>query len=157
LRHVLLGMNAHINYDLPQALIAVISPTEFDDPRVRQRRAADHRRIDDVLAGRVRAEDAELTALSRPSLVDRLLAPVNRAATKRFLTEARTKVWHNSMVLDRARRTGPERYQTVLAELEALSAARLVDLIAPGQVILKLVRKGFGVVLADATPPPVDD
>src|SRR5437588_420834 len=25
LRHLLLGMNAHINYDLPQALIAVIS------------------------------------------------------------------------------------------------------------------------------------
>src|SRR5205814_1707831 len=31
LRHVLLGMNAHINYDLPQALVAVISPAEFDD------------------------------------------------------------------------------------------------------------------------------
>ena len=25
LRHVLLGMNAHINYDLPQAIVAVIS------------------------------------------------------------------------------------------------------------------------------------
>src|SRR5690349_1254916 len=28
-RHVLLGMNAHINYDLPQALVAVITPDEF--------------------------------------------------------------------------------------------------------------------------------
>src|SRR5258707_11313180 len=32
LRHVLLGMNAHINYDLPQALLAVISPGAFADP-----------------------------------------------------------------------------------------------------------------------------
>ena len=31
-RHVLLGMNAHINYDLPQALLAVISDAEFGDP-----------------------------------------------------------------------------------------------------------------------------
>src|SRR2546430_9557684 len=34
LRHILLGMNAHINYDLPQALLAVITPEEFDDPAV---------------------------------------------------------------------------------------------------------------------------
>ena len=30
-RHVLLGMNAHINYDLPQALVAVITDEQFDD------------------------------------------------------------------------------------------------------------------------------
>src|SRR5215831_11760567 len=59
-RHILLGMNAHINYDLPQALLAVISDAEFEDPAVRARREADHRRIDEVLAVRVGAEDAEL-------------------------------------------------------------------------------------------------
>jgi len=32
LRHVLLGMNAHINYDLGQSLLAVISEEELDDP-----------------------------------------------------------------------------------------------------------------------------
>ena len=39
LRHVLLGMNAHINYDLPQALLAVITDEEFDDPALLTRRA----------------------------------------------------------------------------------------------------------------------
>src|SRR5690349_6888868 len=62
-RHVLLGMNAHINFDLPQALLAVISDEEFDDPAVRARREADHRRIDEVLAVRVAAEDQELQRL----------------------------------------------------------------------------------------------
>jgi uncharacterized protein DUF5995 len=150
LRHVLLGMNAHINYDLPQALLAVITPEEFDDPRVRESRAADHRHIDDVLAARVSAEDAELTAVSRPTLLDRLLTPANRFATRRFLAEARAKVWHNTGVLDRARRDGPAAYARVLAELEALSAARLADLVAPGQVLLKLFRRGFGVRLTEA-------
>jgi hypothetical protein len=150
LRHVLLGMNAHINYDLPQALIAVITPAEFDDPRVRASRAADHAHVDDVLVARVGAEDVELSAQSRLSLLDRLLRPLNRASTRRILKEARQKVWRNTAVLDRARRVGPEPYATVLAELEALSAARVADLVAPGQVLLKLARRGFGVLLPDA-------
>src|SRR5260221_8363537 len=45
LRHVLLGMNAHINYDLPQALLAVISDAEFDDPALGARRAPHHRHL----------------------------------------------------------------------------------------------------------------
>src|SRR5438874_2099388 len=52
LRHILLGMNAHINYDLPQALIAVITPAEFDDPAVRASRARDHTHVDTVLLSR---------------------------------------------------------------------------------------------------------
>ena len=49
LRLVLLGINAHVNYDLPQALLAVITDEDFDDvaadgaasprPRAHRRRA----------------------------------------------------------------------------------------------------------------------
>jgi Family of unknown function (DUF5995) len=151
LRHVLLGMNAHINYDLPQALIAVISPDEFDDPALLHRREADHKHVDDVLLQRVGAEDVEMDAVgARRSLLDRLLGPLNRASTRRLLVEARTKVWHNTAVLDRARRVDAAEYAKVLAELETRCAARLADLVAPGQVLLKLARRGFGVVLPDA-------
>jgi Family of unknown function (DUF5995) len=147
LRHVLLGMNAHINYDLPQALIAVVSTADFDDPAVLRARSADHRHVDDVLVARVGAEDDELTAVSTQSLLDRLLRPLNRWSSRRILKEAREKVWHNTAALDQARRVGPDRYAAVLAELEERSAARLADLVAPGQVLLKLARRGFGVVL----------
>ena len=34
LRHVLLGMNAHINYDLPLSLLGVMDDAEFADPRL---------------------------------------------------------------------------------------------------------------------------
>ena len=37
-----------------------------------------------------------------------------------------------------------------LAELELLSAARIADLIMPGQVLIRLAVAGFGVTL----PPP---
>jgi hypothetical protein len=43
-----------------------------------------------------------------------------------------------------------DAYATRLAELEHLAAARVADLMAPGQVVLKLAVKGFGVRLRDA-------
>jgi hypothetical protein len=148
LRHVLFGLNAHINYDLPRALLEVISSAEFDDPAVVARRQADHRHVDTVLQSRVGAEDAELSAVSRVSLLDRLLRPANQAASRRFLAEARDKVWRNAVALDRARREG--RYEESRAELERRCAARVRDLTARGPVLLKLARRGFGVLLPDA-------
>ena len=148
LRHVLLGMNAHINFDLPQALLAVITDEQFDDAALLARRKSDHRAIDTVLASRVAAEDDELTSISGPgSLADRLLRPLNRLATRRFLREAREKVWANAIVLSRARRQGPDAYAAALRQLEELSAAKITALQAPGQVVLKLAATGFGVRL----------
>ena len=147
LRLVLLGINAHINYDLPQALIGVISEADFEDPVLMARRGRDHERIDAVLAARVSAEDTELG--ERP-LSDRLLTPLNRAGTKRFLTEARRKVWHNTYELHTARLAGKEAYAERLGELELLSAAKIADLLEPRQVLLHLAFAGFGVTL----PPP---
>jgi uncharacterized protein DUF5995 len=152
LRHVLLGMNAHINFDLPQALVAVISDEQFGDAALLARREDDHRAIDDVLASRVGAEDDELTRLSGPPpLLDRLLRPFNRLGTQRFLREARQKVWANAMALSQARAQGPDAYTARLAQLEELSAAKVRALQAPGQVLLKLAAQGFGVRL-----PPGD-
>lgn len=153
LSHVLLGMNAHINYDLPQALLAVITPEEFDQPEMVRRRQQDHRHIDAILQARVGAEDDELSAVSRITVIDRLLRPANRAASRRFLAEARRKVWHNALVLDQRRRRGEEAARASLAALEALSEQRVRDLTRPGFVLLRLARRGFGVVLpgADAT------
>jgi hypothetical protein len=149
LRHVLLGINAHVNYDLPQALLAVISDAEFDDAELLAARRRDHERIDGVLAARVGAEDVELSAAGKTPL-DRVLTPFNRLGTKRFLRESRQKVWHNTLELQQARVAGETAYRTRLAELEVLSAARIADLLAPGQVLLRLAVAGFGVTL----PPP---
>jgi hypothetical protein len=155
LRHVLLGMNAHINYDLPQALVAVITDEQFDDPALLERREADHKAIDAVLASRVAAEDDELTEISGPgTLMDRLLRPFNRLGTQRFLREAREKVWANAIVLSRARRQGPDVYAEVLADLEELSAAKVAALMASGPVLLKLAATGFGVRLPESSRAP---
>jgi hypothetical protein len=146
--HVLLGMNAHINYDLPQSLVRVIPPAEFDIPAVRAMRGRDHERIDRVLASRVAAEDGELhRAGGRRTRLDRLLAPVNRTASQVFLRESRRKVWANTAALDRARRVGPDAAAARLADLETAAAARVDDLLRPGPVLVRLAVRGFGVTL----------
>jgi Family of unknown function (DUF5995) len=157
-RHVLLGMNAHINYDLPQALLAVISDAEFGDPEVRARREADHRRIDEVLAVRVGAEDAELQRIE-PARTwrDRALQPLNRMATRRFLRESRAKVWANAVELSKARAAGRDSYASRLAELEKLCARRVADLVRPGPVLLRLATRGFGVRLAGGAHRPAHE
>ncbi|MEU8226411.1 DUF5995 family protein [Kribbella sp. NPDC048915] len=148
LAHVLLGINAHVNYDLPQALLAVISDDDFLDRALIERRRRDHERIDGVLAERVAAEDTELAATGPRRLIDQVLTPLNRLASQRFLRESRQKVWHNTVELQQARADG--RYAQRLAELEVLSAAKVADLLRPGQVLLRLAVTGFGVTL-----PPV--
>ncbi|MFG1905145.1 DUF5995 family protein [Kribbella sp. NPDC048928] len=148
LAHVLLGINAHVNYDLPQALLAVISDDEFLDQQLMDRRRRDHERIDGVLAERVGAEDDELAATGVRTLIDRVLTPLNRLASQRFLKESRQKVWYNTVELQAARLDGT--YDKRLAELEVLSAAKVADLLRPGQVLLRLAVTGFGVTLPPA-------
>lgn len=152
-RHALLGINAHINYDLPQAFLAVITDDEFDNPALMESRAADHAHVDSILVKRVRQEDKNLKRIEQPgdrTLVDRLMMPFNRAGTRKFLKEGREKVWRNARVLSRARRLGPAEYSRELSRLEKLCEGRVADLVTPRYVLVGLARHGFGVVL----PPP---
>jgi hypothetical protein len=146
--HVLLGMNAHINYDLPQSLVAVIPPGDFASPSLLDRRRRDHERIDDVLAARVGDEDLALQRVGgRRTVLDRLMTPVNRQASRLFLREARRKVWVNTRALHAARLDGDGAYVVRLADLEAVSAERVADLLRPGPVLVRLALHGFGVTL----------
>ncbi len=146
--HLLLGMNAHINYDLPPATLSVITDQDFEDRVLIDRRRRDHERIDRILAARVAAEDHAIGGAR--SLLDRILTPANRLSSRRFLREARHKVWLNAAELQRARLEGENVYDARLAELELLAAAKIADVLRPGQVLLRLAMTGFGITL----PPP---
>ncbi len=74
-------------------------------------------------------------------------------ATKRFLTEARAKVWANARVLADARRQDEAAYHARLAELERLATARVADLARPGQVLVRLAARGFGIALSPGPWP----
>jgi hypothetical protein len=146
--HVLLGMNAHINFDLPQSLVRMIPTADFGSRDLLDLRRRDHERIDEVLASRVAEEDIALQrAGGRRTPLDRALAPANRQASRLFLRESRRKVWANTRALHAARLQGPAAYAARRAELEEASAARVRDLLRPGPVLLRLAVRGFGVTL----------
>ena len=104
-----------------------------------------------MLAARVAAEDDELATHSARSLLDRVLTPLNRlqlasaSCARRDRRCGTTRSSCNTPAL-----AGPAPYAVRLGELEVLSAARVADLLAPGQVLLRLAVAGFGVTL----PPP---
>ena len=148
LRHVLLGINAHINFDMPQALLRIISDAQFDDPELMAMRRRDHQRVDAVLTSRVSSESNELAGPGGLRPLDRIMLPLNRRGSQRFLREARAKVWHNTQLMHRARVQGPDALTARLVELEALADAKVADLLRPGQVLLRLTVRGFGVRLS---------
>lgn len=150
LRHLLLGINAHLNYGLPQALLATIPSADLGDGRLLRLRRLDHAHIDEVLATQVVSEAAALARTRPPGVADRLLQPANHVAARRFLHEARRKGWANFQVLADARRRGPEALRQQLGVLERLAGSRVEDLLGPGPVLLRLARHGFGVLLPGA-------
>lgn len=151
--HVLLGVNAHVNFDQPQSMIHVIPPADMADPALVARRHRDHEAIDGVLATQVASEDRALQqAGGSRSGLDRVAAPVNRLAVRVFLTESRRKVWANTQQLHTARLAGPQVYEERVAALSDAAAARVADLLRPGPVLLRLAVRGFGVRL-----PPAPD
>ena len=93
----------------------------------------DHERIDEVLSARVTAEDDAL-AEAGPRSLDRPVAHAaepgrHQAAAARGSAEGLGQ--HRT--LSCARRTDPETYARRLADLEAISAERVADLMARGR------------------------
>ena len=103
LRHVLLGINAHVNYDLPQALLQVITTTTSRTSLSWRVGGATTNASTRCSVSRVADEGDALAGPDGLSLFDRLMLPLNRLGSRRFLREARQKVWHNTVELHDAR------------------------------------------------------
>ncbi|WP_251341959.1 DUF5995 family protein [Haloplanus halophilus] len=90
-----LGINAHINYDLALTLRDLgIDPD-------RERKHADHDRIDGVLAGLVDAQQAALADLYAPGLstVDTTFGRFDEAFSLFSMTEGRAWAWRTAVAL----------------------------------------------------------
>jgi hypothetical protein len=128
----------------------VITAEEFDDQELIARRREDHNRIGQILVARVPEEDKELLKVERPgdrTLLDRLLTPFNQAGTKRFLREARQKVWRNAPLMNQVRRTGPDARAARVRGWSGSPKPAWPTCGRRGQVLLRLAVRGVGVGL----------
>jgi hypothetical protein len=141
LAHLLLGLAAHTAYDLPLALVTVMTDAELGDARVLAIRTDDHRSLDELLATRVPVELSRLEGYGADIPVP------DRWATVRYLRESRRLVWTNTFELSRARRRGPEAFAARLAALEEASAAKATVLEEAARPLLGFAVRGLVPVL----------
>ncbi|MFB6310700.1 MAG: DUF5995 family protein, partial [Salinirussus sp.] len=117
-----LGISAHINYDLAYAV---------RDAGIEGNRAskyADHRRINDVLAGLVDAQQEALADLYAPGIdaVDAALGPLDESFSLFSMAEAREQAWRVAVVLTDISFDPIDRYARWVLKTTATGAAAVV-------------------------------
>nr|WP_245302457.1 DUF5995 family protein [Symbiobacterium terraclitae] len=143
LQDILLGMNAHINNDLP-LVVAEILRAEGDEQAIFKtvRRRFDHDQINRVLHDLIPAVQDEIAAhygrLVRP--LGRLLGDLDQQLTTYGLKTWRDRVWRNARCL-LAAETDRERELVVrFIEEDALAIAREIYRFAPLRLLRPLAR-----------------
>ncbi|MDX1613627.1 MAG: DUF5995 family protein [Candidatus Promineifilaceae bacterium] len=100
LQNLLLGINAHINYDLVFTLYDVLSP-EWDalSAAGRRRRYEDHRRVNAVIGRTVDAVQDDVVEPQEPlmDVIDKLLGPVDEWTASLIIRRWREEVWRHAV------------------------------------------------------------
>lgn len=102
LQHLMLGVNAHINYDLVFTLAELLQPEWAAlDTAQRRQRYADHSHVNTVIARTIdTVQDQVITRLAPAFfLVDRLLGRADEWAATRLISTWRDAVWHHAVRL----------------------------------------------------------
>jgi hypothetical protein len=134
IENLLLGVNAHINFDLVLALVDLLRPEWHQlTPKERATRYADHCQINEVLARTVDIVQDQVLEPAMPimALVDTLLGPVDELLISRLIAQWRETVWRNAMRL--LETDDPDEQAAVVEEVEedTLKLGRLICLRDP--------------------------
>ncbi len=126
---LLVGVNAHINYDLVLTVTEVLKPV-WDQLSVdgQRDRYDDFTYVNDIISRTVDAVQDEVIEPEMPvmELIDRLLGREDERLISRMLSEWREKVWQNALSLLQAKT--PEEQFLLVRQVEAdcLKHARFI-------------------------------
>jgi len=141
LQDALLGINAHINRDLPMVLYQVLhEENAWPDARVMLSRRHDHERINEVLASLVDLVQDELAhhyaRLLRP--IDFLMGRKDESLSSFILNHCRTNVWYDTEQLLDARSDEQRNILKERIEQDAYAIGLQVVNVRPFRVLRKL-------------------
>jgi hypothetical protein len=133
MQNMVLGMNAHINYDLVFALSDLLA-LEWGQLSAEQRkmRYRDHCHVNDIIYHTIDAVQDQVVDRFDPELglVDKVLGPIDEWMTSLLITEWREEVWeHATQMLDLA---DPSGRQAILDHVEQTAIARAQDILGKG-------------------------
>jgi hypothetical protein len=124
-QHLMLGVNAHINYDLVLALIDVLEP-DWSALRDSQRlqRFADHCKINEIIAHTIDEVQDEILECYSPGvdLVDRVFGRLDEYLIARLISGWRDQVWQQ--VMQWIELSTPEQRGSLLRQVESDSLQR---------------------------------
>jgi hypothetical protein len=136
LQKLLLGVNAHINYDLVFTLVDLLKPeweTLSEDQRVL--RYTDHCHVNQVIGQTIDSVQDLVIEPAMPimDLVDKLLGPIDEMLISHLITHWRETVWKNAIHL---LETEDAEEQTRLISHIGKEALQIGEFISPGSVIV---------------------
>lgn len=125
IQNLLLGVNAHINYDLVLALAEMLRdewPTLTQEQRLA--RYADHCHVNDVIASTIDAVQDQVICPLAPafSLIDMLFGPADEWIAKQVIIRWRDTVWQNALGIVAC--GGMDERETLRTEVEELTLRR---------------------------------
>ena len=101
LQILLLGVNAHINYDLVLTLVDMLYPEWESLPAAQKRqRYEDHCHINDVIGRTIDTVQDQVIEPVSPAMdiIDTVLGPFDEWLTSRLISHWREEVWQNAMI-----------------------------------------------------------
>jgi hypothetical protein len=131
LQNLLLGVSAHINYDLVLTLVDMLEREWAGlSQDQRGRRYADHCHVNQVIGRTVDSVQDTIVERLAPALdiVDKLLGPLDEWMASRLITHWRDQVWQNAVLLMETPHQAERerlRYQVEAASLQRADAILL--------------------------------
>ena len=135
LQNLVLGVNAHINYDLVFALSDILTDEWGQlSPEQRQLRYRDHCRINDIISHTIDEVQDQVIDRYQPlfAVADKLLGPLDEWMTSLLISEWREEVWkHATNLLELAE---PAERAAIIQKVHQLSLARAEDILGKGGI-----------------------
>jgi hypothetical protein len=135
MQNLVLGVNAHINYDLVFALSELLGPEwPHLNKAQRQLRYRDHCKVNEVISQTIDAVQDQVIDRYEPAwgVVDKMLGPIDEWMTSLFISRWREEVWeHAVQILDPD--FLPDR-QTIFAHVQQTAIERAEDILGKGKL-----------------------
>lgn len=125
LQVLMLGVNAHINYDLVLTLVDMLEPEWAGLPAAkRAQRYADHCHVNEVIGRTIDLVQDEVVEQASPrmDIVDKAFGPLDEWLTSRLLTHWREEVWRNALRWLSC--AGDDEIEQLRREIEAATVRR---------------------------------
>ena len=100
IQHLLLGINAHINYDLVFTLVSLLQPewaTLSNQKKIQ--RYEDYRLVNEIIAGTIDIVQDNIVETQEPlmDIVDKIIGPVDEWVASRLIYAWREEVWETAL------------------------------------------------------------